>query len=84
MLFSFLGGLWGRVVAVVVAVASVVGALATIRYRIRKGAKADMSAEMRQRTIERLEQVKDVQDDIGRLDDAGVAQWLSEHGYFRD
>lgn len=45
-MLSFFGGLWGRVVAVMVAVVSVVGALATIRYRIRKGAKADMAAEI--------------------------------------
>lgn len=81
---SLLGGVWGRVIATVVGLVSVFAALAGVRYKIRKGARDEMASKMRERTVERLRQAKDVEDDMGRLDDAGVAEWLSDHGYFRD
>lgn len=83
-ILSLLGGVWGRVTAVVVALVSVVTALAGVRYRIRKTARDEMAGKMRERTIERIAQAKEVEDEMGRRSDNDIREWLSEHGYFRD
>lgn len=81
---NILAMLWGRTATMLVGAASVLMALFGIRYSIRKRAKEEMSNEIRERTIERIEVAHSMERDVDAMSNSDVADELRDHGWIRD
>lgn len=68
--------LWGGLVVAVLL------ALAGVRHSIRRGAVAEERARNAEKTLDRVKEAKDVDEDVARRSDADVNERLSE--WFRD
>jgi hypothetical protein len=79
----FLGGIWGRIVMALVILSGFIASLFALRWRIRRKAQEDMSVEIQERTLERLEDAKDAVDDF-RSDGRDIRDKLRDQGYLRD
>jgi uncharacterized iron-regulated membrane protein len=79
----FLGGIWGRIVMVLVVLSGIAASLFAIRWRIRRKAQEDMSDEIQKRTLERLENAKCAVDEF-RSDGRDIRDKLRDQGYLRD
>jgi len=76
--------LWGKTAAIAVGAVSLLIALLGIRHKIRKGAKNEMSAEIKERTLERIETVNRIERDLADSDRDSILDRLREQGHLRD
>ena len=74
---NILAMLWGKTAAIVVGAVSLLIALLGIRHKIRKGAKNEMSAEIKERTLERIETVNRIERDLADSDRCSVFNKIS-------
>ena len=81
---NFLAMLWGKTAGTVVMVASLLAALLGIRHSIRKGAKEEMSNEIKERTLERVNAANEVSRDVDGLSDDTILDKLRDNGWLRD
>ena len=81
---NILAMLWGKTAAIVVGAVSLLIALLGIRHKIRKGAKNEMSAEIKERTLERIETVNRIERDLADSDRDSILDRLREQGHLRD
>ena len=79
-----LGGIWSKFVALIIGAIGLVVGLYGLRYRIRAGARADLEAEMRARTLERLQHARDIEDVGAGMSDGDVFDRLRDKGLIRD
>ena len=83
-MMSFLYSLWGKTVTTVVAGVSLVAMLLGLRYKIQKGARDAMSADIQRRTLERVERKQKIEADAAGLSDDDVLDRLRDKGLIRD
>ena len=76
--------LWGKTAAIVVGAVSLLIALLGIRHKIRKGAKNEMSAEIKERTLERIEIADRINRELAGADRDDILDKLREQGHLRD
>ena len=81
---NILAMLWGKTAAIVVGAVSLLIALLGIRHKIRKGAKNEMSAEIKERTLERIETVNRIERELADSDRDSILDRLREQGHLRD
>ena len=81
---NILGMLWGKTAAIVVGAVSLLAMLLGIRHSIRKGAKEEMSNEIRERTLEQIAKGDEIDKEIGGLSDGDVIARMRERGEVRD
>ena len=81
---NILAMLWGKTAAIVVGAVSLLIALLGIRHKIRKSAKNEMSAEIKERTLERIETVNRIERDLADSDRDSILDRLREQGHLRD
>ena len=81
---NILGMLWGKTAAIVVGAVSLLVALLGIRHSIRKGAKEEMSNEIRERTLDQIAKGDEIDKEIGGLSDGDVIARMRERGEVRD
>jgi uncharacterized protein (DUF58 family) len=82
-IFAIFGGIWGRLAMIVVSVSSLAALLFSIRWRIRKNARQELSNEIQQRTLDRIEDAKDAVNEF-RSDGRDIRDKLRDQGYLRD
>lgn len=76
--------LWGKTTGLIVGAIAIIAALAGIRYQIRKGARDEMSAEIKDRTIEQIARNEEIDADIDGMSDGDVIASMRKQGYVRD
>ena len=81
---NILAMLWGRTAMVIVGLVSLLATLAGIMHSIRKGAKDEMSNEIRERTLEQIAKGDEIDKEIGGLSDGDVIARMRERGEVRD
>ena len=84
MIMTFLGGIWGKFATVIVGAVAVLSMLLRVRYKIRKGAKDEMRAEIQERTIERIREADEADRSIDGLDRDSIIDRLREQGHLRE
>ena len=81
---NILAMLWGRTAGIVVGAVSLLAMLLGIRHSIRKGAKNEMSAEIQERTIERIETADRIDRELAGADRDDIIDKLRDQGHIRD
>lgn len=81
---NFLAMLWGKTTAIVVGAVGLLVALLGIRHSIRKGAKDEMSAEIKERALEQIQRGEKIERDFDGMSDDDVITKLRDQGYIRD
>ena len=81
---NILAMLWSKTAGTLVMVASLLAALLGVRYSIRKGAKEEMSNEIKERTLERVNTANEVSRDVDGLSDDAILDKLRDNGWLRD
>lgn len=76
--------LWSKFTGYLVAAAGLFALLAGIRYKIRSTAREELQNEMRERTLERIEAAREVDDRVDGLGDDDILERLREQGWLRD
>ena len=81
---NILAMLWGKTTGVIVGAIAILGALAGIRRTIRKGAKDEMSAEIRERTLEQIARAEEAEREIDDMSHDDILEQLRDQGHVRD
>ena len=81
---NILAMLWGKTAAIVVGAVSLLAMLLGIRHSIRKGAKDEMSNEIRERTLEQIARGDEIDKEIAGLSDGDVIARMRKRGEVRD
>ena len=81
---NFLAMLWGKTTAIVVGAVGLLVALLGIRHSIRKGAKDEMSAEIKERALEQIQRGEKIERGFDGMSDDDVITKLRDQGYIRD
>ena len=81
---NFLALIWGKTAAIIVGAISLVVALLGLRHSIRKGAKEEMSNEIKDRTIERIDVSNKTERDVNAMSDDDILDKLRDNGWLRD
>lgn len=77
---KFLFG-WNKITLYTVGIIGTVLALFTMRYAIRRGARKDIEAKMREQGYEQIKRTNEAVADAAGVP---VDDWLRKHGYLRD
>lgn len=81
---NFLAMLWGKTTAIIVGAVGLLVALLGIRHSIRKGAKEEMSAEIKERALEQIQRGEEIERNFDGMSDDDVLTKLRDQGYIRD
>ena len=81
---NFLAMIWGKTTAIVVGAVGLLVALLGIRHSIRKGAKDEMAAEIKERALEQIQRGEEIERKFDGMSDDDVLTKLRDQGYIRD
>jgi len=81
---NILGMLWGKTAAIVVGAVSLLAMLLGIRHSIRKGAKEEMSNEIRDRTLEQIAKGEEIEREYAGMSTDDIVERLRKQGMVRD
>lgn len=81
-ILSLFSGIWGRIIWVVVGVVSVLAAVLTVRARVRDNAKGELSREIQERTLERIEEARRIDAEPRPANE--LHERMRDKGYFRE
>lgn len=81
---NFLVGIWGRVAMMAAGAVSLLVAFLGWRHSIRKGAREEMSNEIKTRTIERIDVARKAERDVDSYSHDDIADSLRNNGWLRD
>lgn len=79
-----IGGLWNKVIGYLVAGLGLAAAMLSWRYKISKGAREKLESQIRERTIERVQEARRVESDSAALGDDAILDKLRDNGWLRD
>lgn len=81
---NILAMLWSKTAAIAVGAVGLLVALLGLRHSIRKGAKEELSNEIKTRTIERVDVARKVERDVDSYSHDDIADSLRNNGWLRD
>ena len=81
---NILGMLWGKTAGIVVGVVSLLVALLGVRHSIRKGAKNEMSAQIKERALEQIEKGEAIERSYAGMSTDDIIARMREKGLVRD
>lgn len=83
-ILALISGGWSKLAGWVAAAAGIAVAVLAFTFKIKRGARNEMRAEIQQRTLERIEQAQRIDAADADLDRDSVIDRLREQGHLRE